>query len=409
VSYRPGDVDVTRLQLAGRSAVDLVHSAAELSVYEDVLRPVVVAEVVLRDDKSLSALLPLVGEETLQVEFATPNGATPVSYQLRVISLTAASASTSLRDQGYRLTAVSPELVVDRSVRVQKSYNGQLDAVVLDLLRTYLRTETGLYVERTRGVVPHIVQNERPLAAIDRVRRRANSSAYASSSYLFFQNRVGFYFCTVEDLCARGRAAIGDKYFTHDQNAQTSIENLTYRGVIGFRQPRRFRTDTRIGAGFYGSRVRPFDYADLSYSPLAVSVDQGQFQLPGTSQGRLDTQEHRDAYRGTTGRDLDVALDSNRPPTFAADGAAERVSLAAAMDENQVGMHVLGDSELKAGDVVHLSAVDKVATTGDRGQDQTLSGEYLVSRIRHIVRPTSTWPRYTCSLECTKGGYAGSP
>lgn len=405
---RPGDVEVTRLVVYGRNWMDLTQAFIDLSVYESVLAPAVVAELRVRDDKDLASILPLVGEERVEVEFAAPGGP-PASYLFHVDTMVEGRDSMSQRDRFFTLRCVSVEFVDNAATWVQKSYNAELSSVVRDLLTNHLGSTKPLYVEKTRGVQKIIVQNERPFHAIDRIRRRSVSIDHRSSAYLFYETQAGYAFCTVEELCERGREVIGDRFFTYDPLAGADLRNRDYRNAIAVRVPRRFAATERIRRGMTGTVVQHLDLRTLGFTSNSVHVDPRTFALPGASQSGPSTPEFLDAYSRVAGRQTRLTTDGTMPPTFHPEVAADRNALSAMMAENSIRLHVFGDSALKAGDVVEFNAPTIQDVSGQRPPDRLLSGNYLVTRLRHIIRNGPASPQYTCALECVKGGYEETP
>jgi hypothetical protein len=91
------------------------------------------------------------------------------------------------------------------------------------------------------------------------------------------------------------------------------------------------------------------------------------------------------------------------PDTLIDTTLALRGSVLALINSNVTRVMIHGDSGLKVGDMVTLELPAASGLTGKRKEDKTFSGNYLVTRIRHMITP-STKSKHQIVFDCVTMG-----
>jgi hypothetical protein len=76
------------------------------------------------------------------------------------------------------------------------------------------------------------------------------------------------------------------------------------------------------------------------------------------------------------------------------------------MEQNVFYAHVYGDVALSAGDVITINVPSPSGFTETQPANKYLEGNYLVSKLRHVVVNLSPMEKsYTIAMELIKGSY----
>jgi hypothetical protein len=76
-----------------------------------------------------------------------------------------------------------------------------------------------------------------------------------------------------------------------------------------------------------------------------------------------------------------------------------------ALASSVLKMLVYGDSRLIAGSMIEANLITQSDSTSPQTASSFLSGDFLITAVRHMCRDMNTRPRYVCALECVKGSY----
>ena len=399
-SYQPGDFILNNFSLSGLKVNAGFISA---SVYESIFMPCIVAEINVRDtDDALFGGLNLSGGEEIQFAFSAPGGDT-ASYKLLVNKPENMEPSQSMKSRTIQLIASSEEAFyasggVDAKGYIQKSYNGRLISYnVQDVLKSYLKTKKKITVEETKGPQNIIANNEKAWVFIDRIRRRAVSANDKSSSYVFFENKDGFNFITIEKLF-RGSVV---KSFIQDNTVGTDITKLNDNIIIGYELPYLFNAMDRIDRGTMSSRYTYFNFETNEYTQKVVSnPDMGN--MSGGSKSWNST-AFLNKFGKTPGRTSNMPYDNRLPITGIPQYTPNQLAYSGNLMQNIIKLRVIGDAKIKAGDMINAKIIQQNSLTSPNTQDTDISGNMLIASIRHLMNPEGMKPQYTCILDCLKG------
>lgn len=394
----PGDFLIKSITLANRP---VTHGFISGSIYESVFTPCVVAELNFRDnDDALFATLNLSGGEPLDITFQVP-GRESVTYKFLINKPENLAPSSLYKSRTMRLVCMSEEAFyaaggVDVNGYVQKSYKDKLISyAVKDILTSYLKTKKDMYIEQTKTAQHIIAQDEKVWYFIDRIRRRAISSYNESSSYVFFENRDGFFFVTLESLFEKDVI----KKFVQDNTVGSDIMKLMHNNVIGYELPYIFNSVDRIDRGTMKSRYTTFNYQTNEYTKKTVTTpDKGD-----TYGGENDwnTNSFVAKFGKYPGRNSHLPYDNKIPITNIPETTPNQLAYSGNLLQNTIRLRVFGDTILKAGELIEATINRQGAF--ENKDDSDMSGKMLIASLRHMFNPEGERPRYTCILECLKG------
>lgn len=398
----PGDVVIKTISMfTDQGVVNIVEHVKELSIYESILTPGIIAELTVYDTKNIASMLPILGTERLTITLATP-GRDDLNYDLIVTGYEDSVVSNNARTKAYILKAMSPEVIRNKTNQVTKAYNTNVSNMVSDIIKQYLKTKKSVDVQDTRGIQKIIIPTIQPFDAIKMLRKRAISISDKSSSYVFFENNEGFHFKTIENLFTSG--SVGDRIFTNNPTLHIDVSQPDFRNVIDWEQPDQFNVVDRLSDGGLSTDILKFDFKTLKYTRKSSTFNPSDFK---NADGTLKNPDPStmDQYKNASGTQTWVAHDSSNPDTFLADGLGPRASGMGILGQGSILLHVFGDSELSAGQLIEVKLLESSTATEAPKEHHQLSGQYVIAFLRHIISSEGSNPRYTCSIEAVKGGY----
>lgn len=375
----------------------------------------------------------LAGGEIIDIEIETNSGDDkPLKHQLRIYKI--GSIIKSERGQIYRLHCVSPEMYNNEVYKVFRAFGpgkGAKDvpSVPKFICKEYLKAPNNKIKNKNfegHSKITFISPSWRPVEAItymsDKVTRLNNSKASnKQSGFLFFENREGFQFKSIDSLC-EGNGSESPKYrYTYQQQGADPgqdglfvIESIQYPDKGNHLKHMRMGTYKNISQGIslpmptnnfatssgksgknspagviHGPRVQtyktvfqkastihkhlpfdePIDMRDENTPPTRQKIR----VLPGLkNQGTVSAQTNSD---GGSTPDIDTMA--------AAEYAAGRYNLLQAIHLNIV---VPGNTGLTAGQLVEIVIPASEQEGENVQEDRKYSGDYLVAGLTHVFK-----------------------
>ena len=217
------------LTISGGQQFDIRQLYTEFNLYEDMLGTCVSGNMTIVDNLNLLGNAALSGNEKLLIVVDTPTKNQPISIEFAIYNVSTPQRDTqqaSARSQAYVLNFCSIEKILDAATIVQKSYKDALiSTMVADILVSYLNTQKKISVEQTSSPQSLIVPGFRPLRTIDWLSTRAVNQKQ-NPSYVFFENRYGYNFSSLETLASNGQGGNAPSYILTPQGANNNAQNI---------------------------------------------------------------------------------------------------------------------------------------------------------------------------------------
>jgi hypothetical protein len=231
------DFRITSLVISrpdGSNPLAISKIAAEFSYIENIKYPCVMGTLVLVDSAGLLNRLPIQGGENVKIRLKTAVSKNEVELNMRVWKIAGRYAKN--KDQLYTLNLISEELLNNETVRVLTPLNGKPNDIIKSLISNNLKSKKSFFSEpclmevkllaaRKRifdiisMLLPRSVSQELHSAAeIPSVANQVNKSLSkipptqkegeqkpavgGSAGFLFWENRRGFNFFSVDTLCS---------------------------------------------------------------------------------------------------------------------------------------------------------------------------------------------------------------
>lgn len=397
---------------AANRLIDLSQYASRLDIYESILAGGVVCELAIADSTGIFHSFQHTNEE-LCVSFTTYEDIEPVHYRFNILSVNPAKSTPNDKMIVYVITACSPEILTAMTKKNIPLIQKKLEAnKAIKAMLSNIESKKEFFTEKTAGLHTFNSANMNPFEFIHHAATLATSEKWKSSSFVFYENYLGYHLKTLEQLIYEGRDKIGDKFFVHSTLANLDAGGTVWRNIIGVRTIQAGNQNVTLLTDANNTQSIGFDIR-TGYQDQAT-------QKPGEVQN-------------ATLNNNSLNYSSAEVQKRSKDPGPARLSFVDASQENNqyfekrariasfisqfltVGMHMViyGDSAITIGDVIACRMPTNVGLTlGDTEayveDDPVKSGNYLVCKVRHILTFGES-PRYYQALEVFKDGIGGDP
>lgn len=409
----PGDIKINFIKIYNGidKFVDVSKLFLSLNLYEDIMSAFVTGKIVLSDSSSLNALLPFIGEETIEISFETPgyDGDDFKFKRLFHIYKIETLENINPKNAIIELVFVSIDGFVDMNTRISQTFKGSVSDTVRKLItsKQYLGSSREAIVEPTISNCIHTSNFWTPAQNIFFLAAEAYNNKN-NPNYVFFENKDGFNFVSfdamydqrpvvelVRDEKSRQNTPDGDS-LPDPQNDYLRVLDMSTKGLYDYID--------RLETGMYGSAMYHYDVqtrrmrfmqrnskTDFKSSSLneLSSINQPTTFIP---MAKLLTKiTHKGLY-------------PNNVPG-APDKDMRRTSLLKRAESFKTNVRIFGRANYKVGDIIDLKVYlnEQVTekTQVEKMFDPMLSGKYLVSALSHEI----SMDAHYCNMELIKDSY----
>lgn len=450
------DIQIKNLEI--RSATgkyNLLPHMQELSVYEDIFSPALQADMVIADSHNIPYKLPIVGEETVDIDISLTgysDGKDSEIYSIKpppmhVNSLSARSLLDPKQPKAQRFTLemISESYMSNLHSRISTSYNNNtISDIVSDIYYKYIYdNRQELNIEPTERNERIIIPNLKPFDAINWLALRAIPSASSGVNYLYFETMRGAFFISINSLVQEEpifkfihRSRIDDAAgVEHGSAGILKIKDYkfikqfdkalnTSRGVYASKLITHDIVRKKITQYEYGGFNEWFGYSHCGDFP-PLSNSEVETRSSGVTRTSFAPNDIGNSYPTTDERFLNNMIDSRVDfypkhnnmysnnfndiyDNKVEDWKQKRGGHIGAYDNISILLEIAGNSALRVGHTVTV-ILPSPETTGkdkksDVGNDKFLSGKYLVTAIRHIFVREKDKFTYNMKVEVSKDG-----
>lgn len=410
-----GDVNIRRLEIVSsvKYKVDITNQLIGAEIYEDLFSPFITAMFTVRESQDFINALPLKGEEVINLEIATPTMNKEGSFFKGVFYVYKVSDRILLTDRNtaYTISCISYEALYDLNIKQSKSYSGNIGDIVKRITGSEgLNTAKNVYIEPTKNSTKYTSNFWSPIKNLNYLSNRAINNNN-SASYLFYENRYGFIFTSLDNLYQQTpyQSFIKDNY-VRDTDGNTSFRNIEkdYQRILDFKVRVPFDSMKFTSNGAYFSRLYSYDFVKKKYLAKdynALSQFSNQIHLnkvPMYSEMKpvspinliLNEVKHYSSHDGYSDTSNIKILQ-------------ERNSKLNLIRSSVIEINVFGRTDYTVGHKVYVE-VPKPTIITDKDQasfdkengfiDATYSGFYIVTAINHVISRDS----HTCIMELSK-------
>lgn len=410
--YELGDVELVDFKLyAQGGTVDLRGQAISISIFEDIFQPTLFCEIIVVDAINLVKLFKLKGEEKVKISFFTKGNSKITNYEMVVYAVQGVAVPNNNKVSTYTMRCTSLEHYVNSVTNVERYYKDSCSSIVSSILNSYLNSDKKLNAEATKGIIPVAMPSTSPLKAIDYIRQKSVSASFPTGGFfVFFENQDGFHFRSVEGLFRDGVSKIGNKVFTYATDTQTDMarEMKAWRNLTRYEHLQKMDTISKLVAGTFSNNVKTWDIFTKDVVDLLYSFSSKGKDIINSGGTPSASAPNMNSFISNLSKEAGVKylmpIDSDRFYDYIPDYRGSQSAYEALFNQNIVRCMARGDNLLKAGDVVTLNIPDTAGFTDNVQYDKVYTGNYLITRLRHIIHINKDNIKHDVTFDCNMIG-----
>lgn len=394
-----GDVNVESAQLITSKGVyqDIAGQIAGIQIFEDIFSPFITGNLIIKDSLDMLNAFPLSGEEYLWLNIKTPTmpkGNIQGKFYIFKMSNREILGDKSIT---YELHFITQEAVVDINKPISRAFDGKPSEIAKTI---FTDKDVGLQIDERRVNIEETINKVKFISNFWTPTRCLkylcdhSMNKKESPSYVFFENRAGFNFVSLDTLYTNDDIIehfIYDNYVRDavgfDGDARNIVED--YRRISRVAVPVVHDYMDRVFDGMYSSRQYSFDILLKNVSISDYNLFGDWSALNHTNLNPLSSENtihksrakivnHQRHYDNFTGKG-----DSSNY-TF----LQRRISQMKSTDASKIEITVPGRTQYTVGQrcIVELNKMEPGdGTKGEYTLDTMLSGAYIIGAINHYI------------------------
>ena len=375
----------------GSPAIDITSIYENILIYEDIFQGAMSARMIIRDQSTLAASLPIVGGETVQLKFRTPSFTNFktlnfVVYKVGERGLPNSSENISINE----LFLCSPEIYWAANNDISKAYQGNYADIITALINESGTTKT---VDMGNSIPTGITNFVCPMwnifTAIKWCASRANPQSLAPM--FFWETTNGYVFKALDEMY--GATPYKTLYLQDRTQALNTTSDKVFNTCYALEYPPSNDKLKQFSVGAFGNNTYVLDLTNKQLSKVGHSYINDVFNTQNIHIDKYPVSDDAISYRDKSDYVI-MRPDHSEISDFT---SKSTISL---MDNTRIMIQTPGDSNMCAGDIIYLSVPIKVGLS--MGNDAYISGDFLVRTIKHSLQKVS----YVQTLELTKDSFA---
>ena len=369
---------------------DIARGNPSINYYESVTSPSISMTVSFIDIDQMISVKGITGGEMIDLEIIIPDFEEKfkiTSKEQKMVLNSVRDVVTSTNKQTATLEFISEESLVNETCRVNKKFTGNVTQIVKELLESEqkgIKTKKEIKSDDAVNKYSFVGNLKRPFETIQWLCPKAQASS-KNFGFLFFENRDGFHFKSIENLLKQEPEFL---YKKPDRPTETDLRiiesNLNQSNDMGI--------NARMG--MYSNRTIYIDLENETYEEVDFNISELN---PEKTLKVIETLKEKPT------RLMFRILDSGALQKGSKKEEVEkRNELAVYQNKSYIRNNLLFSQslnisvpinpELRAGQMIEvqfpLKSEDYTAPTdkfGGSKKDKDVSGKYLISELRHVI------------------------
>lgn len=411
-----GDVSIRKLEIVGSNnyIIDITKQAVKINVYEDLFSPFTTLSIVVRESVDFITALPLKGEEIINVEIGTPTMVKQehiIKGKFYIYKLSD-RMEMNKKSTVYVLHCISYEAMVDLNTRKSKAYRGRISDIASEIIgKDGLNTDKNINIETSINNTKYVSNYWSPVKNLNYI-ASIGMNMNSSPSYVFFENRTGFNFVSLESLYGADvkQNFIKDDYVRDTDARGNSYINPEedYKRILDFKVKTTYDSLATIPSGTYASRMYTYDLLKKKYTITDYSAaDNYLLQKHLNDKALISDYKPVSSLNAMYNQTKHYAVHDGFADTSISKTIQERSSLLQLLDSNKIEITVLGRTDYTIGQKVNVKLPRPVPfgekDSNDELVDASYSGNYIIVAINHNI----TNSKHEVTLELAKDSYIG--
>lgn len=410
-----GDVNVESIIITSLNGftVDVTNQVIGIEIFEDLFSPFISGNLSFKESLDFANLIPLTGEEFVKLKIKTPSfqGKSKVIDDEFYLYKMTDKEMLGDRNQVYRLHFISKEAVVDLNKKVSKAFSGKISEIAKFLLTdTTFGLETTKIgaIQETSNSIKYVSNFWSPVKNLNYLTDAATNNR-DNPNYVFYQNRNGYNFVSLESLYYAEPPAqefIFDSWIREFDSQGKNIRRVEeeYKRIVEISIPQAYDHLENNRNGMYSSKLITYDivtkkYVVKNFDMLTDFYKNNHLnQYPVSSKNNI----HRPWSNVFT-----VPKHYNNFEQFNdvtnARTVQKRLSAMQQSEANKIQITVPGRTDYTVGMKVKvkLNKNEPISPQDTDYYDKVFSGNYLIGAINHFI----TREKHECQMELIKDTY----
>lgn len=395
-----------------KGPLDLSGMATRCDIFESIMAEGIICELTIADQVGLSSKFKM-DEQELCIAFTTSPELAPVHYKLKIIEVVAGTTPPNDKGIAYVLLAVSEEILKSKTIVNVPILDKKLEPEkVVKAMLKLMKSEKSLFVEESRGPVPLDTSNKNPFQTIEMCRTKALSKKYNGHAWVFFENKFGYNFVTLEKLIDQNVPRIGDKLFIHSSVANIDAEGARWRNILAYKNIQAGAQNVALAAGGFQTRVTVLNIKTGDYEVIERPSNKMEFlsMNKGAITRSAQLQEERTG-ENDQGKMTQITYNPDVEAAPRLEKLSDQPYFISQFFSIISHITIYGDTALTLGDVIQCQLPEYTGfTSGEENaykpENKVHSGNYMITKLRHVLTFGED-PRYYQALEIVKDGIGG--
>ena len=432
----------------------LTPLVTEINIYEDLFSPCIHCYVSINDSLAITEILPIIGDETIIIQFKTPTFASsnrdekPLVLAFKVVGIPGRQIIKEAQ-QVIILQAVSFYYYENLFATTDKSYRSltstsiaqnifkeyfTLNKNIIDLTRFYnnkIARKSLEIVESGIGNLTYVAPMVTPFESIIAVGSESGSTDYPLSQFLFWEDHRQFNFKTIGSLFEQEPL---DTYVYGQHSIKLDPTNQLIEGQQQFSEffiihhlqfDSYFDLITQITNGFYDNTVKLFDPLTARYRESTFVYDKDFSKTTPIDKHKVITNRSRynslsgdshtryiNFYDGRNQYINQRVTEGNDSHTFNRRQRDKHLNYSihqlASMELIKLKIIVTGDSRRVPGDMINVKIPQTISETNkyNRLLGNQNQAKFLVTACNHNLKIGEG--KFFTTLECVKNSFGSS-
>lgn len=410
-----GDVAIDAISVVTIAGLtqNITNQILSIEIFEDLFSPFTSGVLTVKDSFDFVNLFPFVGEEFLNVRIYTPSfEKKDFIEQQYYIYKVSNRILTGDRTVVYQLHFISKEAITDVNKHVSKSYAGKISDIAKDIIvngENGLESKKAVNIEPTANTVKFIANFWNPVKSIKYLTDAAVSNS-GSANYIFFENRKGLNFVSLDSLYKQEiiQEFVYDNYAREiTKDGRTVFNpNEDYKRILDIDVPVVQDYMLRASSGMFASKLITHDILTKKYYSKNFDIATDYSKTAHLNQNAVFSNKNirhpnsrimnMPKYYGVFDQYTDVSNTKS---------VQRRTSQLGQAETTKINIVVPGRTDYTVGAKVKVKLNKVEPITGkelaDDITDKILSGYYIISAINHYINRD----KHECNMELIKDSY----
>lgn len=409
----PYDINLSQLDLiwSDGSAIDLRFVMIEMNIYEDIFTNTMSGNIVVSDSKNMFGKIPIQGNEYISIVFDKPGLEYPFKKTFRVYNI--GGINNTATNLQIRINFTSEELLLSKSMAFSKVYNNMfISNMVKDIGRNLLKIDIKKFpdsqIEETNGLMDITIPYYNGFQAINWLASRA-TSRHIGGTYFFYENRDGYWFQSIQNLIKSGKSIATYNYNVKNVDTSRGDPNFTFYDISKYQIVKTPDSLESTMKGRYSGKLltldlirQRFESKNLDGSKL---YDDSNKLSSGKSFGNFNDKfgnqitntfsNYVKFYPTNNGQNEAQYINGKQEirKTNIENWMIERNAQILQLLGIRLKLIIPGNNFIKVGDIIEVNIpsiepqLGKDSNEKYRKLDPYLSGNYIITAIRHRITP----------------------